>query len=136
MSLIIYSTDNDKNKFGVKQIDNSLFKKLMYNEIHKICKFSVPIDNIIKEFGLEYSNLINTNKNSECISNNLNCDMNSNPNINVLYMGELSQSQLKTYLEIYEDNEKDALSKFIEFILILSYNQINPDRFNVKKKIQ
>lgn len=152
MSLIIYSKDCDKKEYGVKQIDNSLFKKLMYNEIHKRCRFSIPVENIIKEFGSEYSNLVNTNID--------NCDVNiksslediklslddndfddnintidEKSNINVLYMGELNQSQLELYLEIYGNSEKDTLGKFVEFLSIVSYNQINPDRFSVKKKI-
>ena len=160
MSLIIYSKNSDNKEYGVKQIDNVVFKKLMYNEIHKRCRFSIPVENIVKEFGLyephknsqgnfirgpEYSNLVNTNTNSDnknennvCLDDNLDNDINTidtNSNINVLYMGELNQSQLETYLEIYENNEKDTLSKFIEFLSIVSYNQINPDRFSVKKKI-
>lgn len=145
MSLIIYSKNSDNKEYGVKQIDNVVFKKLMYNEIHKRCRFSIPVENIVKEFGPEYSNLVNTNTNSDnknennvCLDDNLDNDINTidtNSNINVLYMGELNQSQLETYLEIYENNEKDTLSKFIEFLSIVSYNQINPDRFSVKKKI-
>lgn len=145
MSLIIYSKNTDNKEYGVKQIDNVVFKKLMYNEIHKRCRFYIPLENIVKEFGPEYSNLVSTNTNSDnknennvCLDDNLDNDINTtdtNSNINVLYMGELNQSQLETYLEIYENNEKDTLSKFIEFLSIVSYNQINPDRFSVKKKI-
>jgi len=143
MSLIIYNQDT--NQYGIKKIDRILFKKLMYNEIHKRCRFSIPVENIVKEFGPEYSNLVNTNTNSDnknennvCLDDNLDNDINTNDtnsNINVLYMGELNETQLETYLEIYENNEKDALSKFIEFLSIVSYNQINPDKFNIKKKI-
>jgi len=161
MSLIIYSKNSENKEYGVKQIDNSLFKKLMYNEIHKRCRFSIPVENIIKEFGHEYSNLVNTinstnidldnenNENNEnsksledikvdIIDDNLDDGINvnnKNSNIDVLYMGELNQSQLETYLDIYENNEKNTLNKFIEFLSIVSYNQINPDRFSVKKKI-
>lgn len=149
MSLIIYTKDSNKKEYGVKQISNSLYKKLMYNEIHKRCRFSIPVENIVKEFGPEYSNLVNTNDTSNDIEtlednkieigdDDLDNGVNMNDgksNINVLYMGELNQSQLETYLEIYENNEKDTLGKFVEFLSIVSYNQINPDRFSVKKKI-
>jgi len=35
MSLIIYSKSDSKNLLGIKSINDSVFKKLMYNEIHK-----------------------------------------------------------------------------------------------------
>lgn len=174
MSLIIYNRDN--KEYGIKQIDESLFKKLMYNEIHKRCRFSIPVENIVREFGSEYSVLMDTNEDSNEDSNedtnedsndkNIQTlekkikskakakakakskpkdayndldeginEANTKSNVDVLYMGELNQSQLESYLEIYKDNEKDTLGKFIEFILIVSYNQINLDRFSVKKKI-
>ena len=53
MNLIIYSKDVNNQEYGVKQINNTLFKRLMYNEIHKRCRFNIPKENITKEFGLE-----------------------------------------------------------------------------------
>ena len=54
MSLIIYTKDINTKQFGIKQIDKVLFKKLMYNEIHKKCRFSIPKEKITKEFGIEF----------------------------------------------------------------------------------
>lgn len=142
MCFIIYNKDITGNQYGIKEIDNNLFKKLMYNEIHKRCRFTIPLENIIKEFNLEHHNLDKFTQNTQNIRKESNLDISqditeyTNTNVDVLYMGELNQSQLETYLEIYEDNEKDNLDKFIEFLSIISYNQTNPDRFNVKKKIK
>ena len=161
MCLIIYSKDINKNEYGIKQISNSLFKKLMYNEIHKRCTFSIPIENIINEFGKENIDLTkfkpnstqHLNSNSNIIENknldldfdfdlNLDLDLdldhsNTKPTVNVLYMNELNLQQLETYLEIYQDEKDtlDTLDKFTEFLSIIIYNQINLDRFRVKKKM-
>lgn len=155
MSLIIYNTcfnsnPNEAKTYGIKQIDTTIFKKLMYNQIHKQCRFSIPIENIknIKNILKEFENIsidwdkLKQNKqilNNEEINHldiNVNTDLNfpNSPNfIDVLFMGELNESQLKSYLEIYQE-ESDNLNEFVEFLSIVTFNQINPDRFEVKKK--
>lgn len=114
MSLIIYSKLNSKNSCGIKQINDSVFKKLMYNEIHKKCRFVIPKNKIENEFDTK-----------------LNVDK---EDLDVLLMTELSESQLNNYLETYED-EIDNLEKYTEFLSIIKYNQINPDNFKIKKKM-
>jgi hypothetical protein len=113
MSLIVYSKNNSKSEYGIKQIDNTLFKKLMYNEIHKKSRFTIPKEKIIKEFDISFNN--------------------NEENYDVLFMAELDELQLNSYLELYQD-EKDNLDKYIEFLSITTYNQINPDKFKIKKK--
>jgi len=160
MNLIIYTKDNINQLFGIKQIDNVLFKKLMYNEIHKKSRFSIPKEKITKEFGISFdevheqnkeqefsndlssndlsSNEINLefdndeNKNQECVC--VYQDSKNESNVDVLIMAELNEKQLETYLEIYQD-ERDNLEKFVEFLSIISYNQINFEKFKVKKRI-
>ena len=39
MSLIIFSKNNNKEEYGVINIDNQLFKKLTYNEIIEANRF-------------------------------------------------------------------------------------------------
>ena len=48
-------------------------------------------------------------------------------------MPELNEKQLETYLELYQD-EHDNLEKFVEFLSIISYNQVSPEKFKIKKK--
>ena len=165
MSLIIYSKDVNNQEYGVKQINNTLFKRLMYNEIHKRCRFNIPKENITKEFGFEFDLDLNTNKKIEqktetehdldlkldVESDELFSDMNgdldnlnnldngsnldtSGSNIDVIMMTELNENQLNTYLELYQDSQ-DNLDKFIEFFTIISYNQISPEKFKIKKKL-
>ena len=114
MSLIIYNNSDSKNLCGIKQINDSIFKKLIYNEIHKKCRFIIPKTKIEKEFETK-----------------LNVDK---EDINVIFMSELSESQLNNYLEIFED-EIDNIDKYAEFLSIITYNQVNPEKFKIKKKL-
>lgn len=161
MSLIIYSKDINNQEYGIKQINNTVFKRLMYNEIHKRCRFSIPKENITKEFGLEFD--LDTNQkieqkpeiiSEEDIDSDLDLDIYydeqftnvtsnlenkkvldvSRLNVDVLMMTELNETQLNTYLELYQDSH-DNLDKFIEFYTIISYNQISPEKFKIKKKL-
>lgn len=114
MSLIIYSDVNSPNQYGIKQISDIVLKRLAYNEIHKKCRFNIPREKIEEEFGVR----LNTEKSQ----------------IELILMTELSSTQLDNYLEIYED-EKDNINEFAEFLAIITYNQINPEKFSVKKKL-
>ena len=160
MNLIIYSKDVNNQEYGVQQINNTLFKRLTYNEIHKRCRFTIPKENITREFGLEFD-LDPNNKTEQKTDHDLDyessdqfSDMNgdfdnidnkdnmengsnddtSSSNVNVIMMTELNEIQLNTYLELYQDSP-DNLDKFIEFFTIISYNQISPEKFKIKKKL-
>jgi hypothetical protein len=113
MSFIIYFKSDSKNSAGIKQINESLFKKLMYNEIHKKGRFVIPKSKIEKEFSIS-----------------LNIDKDE---LEVILMTQLSESQLNNYLETYEE-ESDNIDKYAEFLLTIKYIQINPDKFKIKKK--
>lgn len=113
MSLIIYSNERIPNQYKIKQISENVFNKLMYNEIHKRCRFVIPKDKIESEFGT-----INTTE----------------QNINVIMMTELTLSQLTNYLNLYDD-EPDNINEYAEFVATITYNQIHPEKFRVKKKL-
>ena len=115
MSLVLYSDKDAENLCGIKQIDNSIFKKLMYNEIHKKCRFTIPREKIEKEFDTK----LETNQDT----------------VELIVMSTLSKNQLEIYLETYQE-ETDNLEKFIEFMQIITYNQINPEKFKVKRKFE
>ena len=101
----------------VKQIDDTLFKRLVHNEIHK--KFSIQMSkqHLLKNFVVK----------SKKIS--------SNDIANVILMPELDIQQLKIYLNTYND-EPDNLKKYAEYLAIISYNQVSPNRFQVKKRFE
>jgi hypothetical protein len=150
MSLIIYTKDAIHQEYGIRQIDNGLFKKLMYNEIHKKCRFSIPKEKITKEFNFEFEQKSELETELKCQKNKsqinsefeydleseleteLNDNTNDDTNVNVLMLAELNEKQLDKYLEIYQD-EQDNLEKFMDFLSIITYNQINPEKFKIKK---
>jgi hypothetical protein len=50
-------------------------------------------------------------------------------------MPELDEKQLRIYLNTYND-EPDNLKKYAEYLAIISYNQVSPNRFQVKKHFE
>jgi len=114
MSLIIYNKNESNNLYGIKQIDEKIFKKLLYSKIHKKCKFIISKNKIENEFNIKLET--------------------TNENLNIILMPELTENQLKNYLEIYE-TPTESINKYMEFLSIIIYNQINPERFEIKKKL-
>jgi hypothetical protein len=122
-SYILYNNINKtKNPFDymVKPIDNVLFKRLVSNEIHK--KFSLQIPR----------NHLPPKKSMKTKVNNVE---NADDLVNVILMPEINERQLNIYLNTYND-EPDNLKKYAEYLAIISYNQVNPNRFQVKKYFQ
>jgi hypothetical protein len=124
-SYILYSNQIKKldvsegiSDYLIEQIDDGVFKRLMYNELHKKFSFQIPRSQ------LPESSLIKTK-------------IKENPDemVNVIMMPELMKKQLRTYLNTYND-EPDNLKKYAEFLAIVSYNQVYPNRFQVKKYLQ
>ena len=109
--------DNALSNYLIKAIDDNIFKRLIHNEIHKKFNFQVP-----------RSELTLIKKKSKT---------NENPNeiVNVLMMPELNKNQLRIYLNTYND-EPDNLKKYAEYLAIISYNQVYPNRFQVKKYLE
>lgn len=128
LSYIIYNnTNSNKNEieYGIKKINTSLYNKIINkNKIDKKFNCAIKIKKLIEEFGEK--NLDIEKKYEEYDDNDL---------VNILYMGELNKNQLEIYLGIYEDADDNDLEKLIEFLSIITYKQINPEKFKVKKKI-
>lgn len=114
MNFIIYSDDTTSNSYGITKINELIYKKLMHNEIHKLNRFSIAKEKIEKEFNINVQS--------------------DNNELNVILMRELSKSQLENYLEIYDD-ENDNIEKYVELLSIILYNQINPEKYKIKKKL-
>ena len=125
-SFILYNNTKRSEKspddYLVKQVDDLVFKRLLFNEIHK--KFS---------FQVQRSQLPKTALTKLKVKNDKNTNVTDL--VNVILMPELSERQLKTYLNTYND-EPDNLKKYAEYLAIISYNQVNPNRFQVKKHFQ
>lgn len=105
------SNFDKSKKFGIKNIENGLFKKLQSNNIHKKFKYEFTkekIEDIFKE-------KITTDK------------------VELIAMPELNERQLDLYLESYH-SEPENLHKYAEYLSIVIYNQLPCNRYNVEKK--
>jgi hypothetical protein len=108
----------DNSEYLIENIDDALFKRLLYNDIHKKFSFQIPRSQLPK------TSLVKTKKESHI--------ENSDDIVNVILMPELTKKQLRIYLNTYND-EPDNLKKYAEYLAIISYNLVSPTRFHVKK---
>lgn len=108
---IIY---NNSSEYDIKIIESVLFKRLLSNNIHKKFKFSFEKENLQNKLQKQ----IDTQSSL----------------IDVIAMPELDKDQLENYLEFYND-EPDNLNKYSEYLSIITYNQISPNRFQIIKKL-
>lgn len=126
-SYILYNnqakkTDVASSDYSIDQIDDTVFKRLLYNELHKKFSFQIPRSQLPK---------------TALTKPKIKSKVKGNPDdlVNVIIMPELNKKQLRTYLNTYND-EPDNLKKYAEYLAIISYNQVNPNRFQVKKHFQ
>jgi len=126
-SYILYSNQIKKSDVGkglsdylIEQVEDNVFKRLLYNELHKKFSFQIPRSQLPK------ASLVKTKS-----------KVTENPDemVDVILMPELTKKQLRTYLNTYND-EPDNLKKYAEYLAIISYNQVYPNRFQVKKYLQ
>lgn len=110
----IYSKLN--NSYGVKALTEIEFRRLSGNRIHKKFKASIDKQIMENEFKINFETKDNISE------------------VNVILMPELSESQLDTYLDILND-EPNHLFKYAELLAMISYNQISPHKFEIKKKL-
>ena len=110
----------DVSEYSIEEIDDSVFKRLLYNELHKKFSFQIPRSHLPKS--------ILVKKNSK-VKKNLD-DL-----VNIILMPELTKKQLRIYLNTYND-EPDNLKKYAEYLAIISYNLVSGNRFQVKKNFQ
>ena len=112
MSFIIFSDPSNKNLCGIKQINEIIFKKLMYNQIHQNERFIIPK----RKLETEFETSINIDKDE----------------LEVLLLTQLTEQQINNYLETYE--EPNEIDNYIDFLAVTNYIQINPNKFKIKKK--
>ncbi len=117
-TFILYNKRNPEGrtrteKYGLKPVSNTIFKRLLHNDIHKKFRFEVPREVIEQDFGIE----IETEKQS----------------IEIISMIELTEEQVSMYLETFND-EPDNIEKYAEYLSIVSYEQISPENYGVKKR--
>jgi hypothetical protein len=104
----------ENSKFGLKKIENGIFKRLMFSELHKKFKFETEKEKMEEKMGIKLET--------------------ENSKIEVIPMPELSEEQLKMYLDTF-NNEPDNLKKYEEYLSIIIYEQLTPNNFQVKKKL-
>ncbi len=102
------------SSYGLKKIETSIFKRLMYNDLHKKFKFETDIEKIEETMGIKLET--------------------ENSKIEVIAMPELSEEQLQIYLDTFND-EPDNLKEYEEYLSIITYEQLSPNNFQVKKKL-
>jgi hypothetical protein len=118
-TFILYNKKNsDSSKvfdnYGLKLIEKNIFRKLLYNGLHN--KFKIVLS-------------------KEQIENNFNIILNTlNSSIEIILMTELNERQVQLYLDVLV-NEVDKLEEYSEYLAIILYEQISPDSYQVKKKL-
>jgi hypothetical protein len=143
-SYILYSTKKAKlpnrsikldvetlNNYALEPVESMLYRRLISNTIHQ--KFNVKIPKKIINSKL-FPNRKPQYKESESGVQTAEMD-DENQMINIIFMPELTKSQLKLYLDTYND-EPDNIKKYAEYLGTISYNQIAPNRFQVKRKLE
>ncbi len=117
-STSITGCDNSPG-YLLKKIKSGLFKRLMYNELHKRFKFTIPRNRIQNQLNIV---LEGTEEGKE------------EEQIEIIAMPELSEQQLNTYLDIFV-TESDNLDKIGELLSIIKYEQIAPNNYQVLKRL-
>jgi hypothetical protein len=140
-SYILYGNHSKKSDDGlsnylIEQVDEVLFKRLLYNPIHKKFSFEIIRSELPKTLLVKSKVKSKVKSNIKSVKAKDN-SIGESPDdiVNVILMPELNKKQLRVYLNTYDD-EPDNLKKYAEYLAIISYNQVNPSRFQVKKYFQ
>ncbi len=116
-TFILYNKKNPNGstlseKYGLKSVDQSIFKRLLYNDLHKKFKGEMLNTDISRDFKIDIETRI----------------------VEIIAMPELDEKQVEKYLSTFND-EPDLIEEYAEYLAIVSYHQISPENFNVKKKL-
>jgi hypothetical protein len=107
--------------YNIMPVDSNIYKRLLYNKLHEKLCFQVSVDKIKEEFDI----LIDDSKDS----------INISKIINIIPMPELNKNQVEIYLSTFID-EVDNLDAYAEYLAIITYNQVSPYKFHVKKHLE
>lgn len=107
-------------EYTVEYVEEYIFRKLMTNDLHRRFIISMKYEELESKFPCKFNKVIPEDKSSL---------------VNVLLMPELKVNLLKTYLSIYED-EPEYLKKYSEYLALITYNQIYPEKFKVKRHLE
>jgi len=114
MAFILYScTDNDRG-FNLRKVEDNLFRRLLYNDLHKQFKYET-----------------NKRKMEELLNTTLDTD---NEKIEFIAMPELTNRQLELYLSTFE-NELDNIEQYTEYLAIIRYNLVNTKYHKLSYKL-
>ncbi len=123
----VTNTNNTKEPQGstgysLKKVPMGIFKRLLYNDLHKRCKFTILKNRIENQLNIILEG--NDEKKSD-----------NEEQIEIIGMPELSEQQLNTYLDLFV-SETDNLDKFAEILAILKYEQIAPNNYQASKRLE
>jgi len=114
MTFILYSCSENERGFNLKQVEVNLFRRLLYNDIHKQFKYET-----------------NKRKMEELLNTTLDTD---NEKIEFIAMPELTIRQLELYLSTFE-NEVDNIEQYAEYLSIIRYNLVNTKYYKLSHKL-
>ena len=121
MSTFILHIDDKSSKnditYNIMPVDSNIYKRLLYNKLHEKFSFEVSVDKIKEEFNIEIDNSKDSNI------------------INIISMPELNKNQVSIYLSTFID-EVDNLEAYGEYLAIITYNQVSPHKFHIKKHLE
>ena len=103
---------NCGNEFELKNIDENLYKKLLLNPLHKKSNCLIESEKIKNIFGL--------NIDEKC---------------NIIILAEFNKNQIDCYLDLLS-NEKEKIDQYAELLVIIVYNQLFVNNFEIKKKLE
>jgi hypothetical protein len=107
-----------KCEYIAEPVDYTIFKKISNNDFHKKFLMVIPMSELWDNFKVNSKAKPTKEEQTQMV--------------NVLLMPEMKSYMLKRYLSIYED-EPDNLKKYSQYLALITYNQIYPEKFKVKK---
>jgi hypothetical protein len=116
MAYIIYHNKDgsETNTTKIRSIDLNIYRKLMCNDVHKKFCYEISKDIIEKQFNIKIEKEVEK--------------------VNIILMNQLNEDQLELYLSTF-DEEPDNLEKYAEYLSIITFNQVSPNNFLIKKKL-
>ena len=118
LSDVAVDIDGGNITYQIMLVDSNIYKRLLYNKLHEKSCFKVSSNKLKEEFDIHIENLDN--------KNNI---------INIIPMPELNKKQVEIYLSTFID-EVDNLEAYSEYLAIITYNQVSPYKYYVKKHLE
>lgn len=117
--LCLKEKTQDKVLYMLKSVNNMIFNKLLFNDIHK----------------QNYKTMTKTEiKESSFIKMPKKLKESTEEQIKIILMPELDKYQLIHYLDIYND-EPDNIKKYAKYLAMITYNQVSINRLKIIRQL-